>query len=55
MEGVHIILNNANGQTYLLTSCRQILGVGSGETRRCKINLEDEHDEFYTGSDPLME
>jgi hypothetical protein len=28
------------------TSYRQILGLGSGETRRCKINLKDEHDEI---------
>jgi hypothetical protein len=28
------------------TSCRQILIVESGETRRCKINLDDEHEEF---------
>jgi hypothetical protein len=23
--------------------------------RRCKINLADEHDDFYTGSDPFKE
>jgi hypothetical protein len=27
----------------LSTSCHQILRVGSGEMRRYKINLEDEH------------
>jgi hypothetical protein len=30
----------------LSTLCRQIFGLGSRETRRCKINLEDEHDGF---------
>jgi hypothetical protein len=29
-----------------LTSGCQILGLGSGETRRCKINLKDEHGEI---------
>jgi hypothetical protein len=26
--------------------CRQIFGLGSEETRRCKINLKDEHGEI---------
>jgi hypothetical protein len=30
----------------LSTFDRQIFGVGLGETRRCKVNLEDEHNEF---------
>jgi hypothetical protein len=25
---------------------RQIIGLGSGEMRRCKINLKDEHGEI---------
>jgi hypothetical protein len=28
------------------TSCYQIFGVGTGKTRLCKINLEEEHGEF---------
>jgi hypothetical protein len=39
----------------LSPSGRQILRVGSRETWRCKINLEDKHGEFETGSDPHVE
>jgi hypothetical protein len=36
-------------------SCRQIFGVGTKKARLCKINLEEEHDEFLDWFGPSGE
>jgi hypothetical protein len=60
----HLVLSS-NGHNHcsvyrreackLPTSCRQIFGVGTEKARLCKINLEEEHDEFLDWFGPSGE
>jgi hypothetical protein len=49
------LANDALSYIFLSTSRCQIFSMSIKKARRYKINLTDEHNSFYTGSDPLEE